>query len=75
MIKMREVFVSIRGGLTIDNDQLINIETIDSQHFTVDMNCQSSIIDPGVGGGWWWMRNMQPHAKHEVATNWIKSWV
>ena len=53
----------IRGrGLTTD------MERINSQHFTVHMNCQSPIIDPGGGG----LKTMQPHylrAKHGVATS------
>ena len=37
------------------------------QHFTVYVNCQSLIINPGRG-----LRTMQPHylrAKHDVATS------
>ena len=48
----------------------IDMETIDIQHFTVHMNCQLLIIDPGGRGRG--LRTMQPtylHAKHGIATS------
>ena len=46
---------------------MINMERIDSQHFTVHMNYQLPIIDPGEI-----LRTMQSHyirAKHGAATS------
>ena len=52
----------------------INMERIDSQHFTVHVNCQLLIVDPVCVGGAV-LRSMQPHylhAKHMVATSLVK---